>query len=148
MNASKNEIVSLLSAWIHQRPGLEYANYGDRQAYRCEVRNITAQLHDARTLLAAVSISSMTAEQLAEGFRAYSGRLQLVENADGIKLEYCTGQYFPTEYRAAACAVLAYALWEYQRNDFDVQDASNKGDAIRAKFRRIFGRTIANRWFN
>lgn len=23
-----------------------------------------------------------------------------------VRLEYCTGQYFPTEYRAAACAVL------------------------------------------
>jgi len=24
----------------------------------------------------------------------------------------------------------------------------NKGDAIRAKFRRMFGRSIADRWFN
>ena len=148
MNASKNEIISLLSAWINQRPGLEYADYGDRGAYQSEVRNITAQLHDARTLLAAVDLSGITADELAESFRAFSGRLQLKETADGIKLEYCTGQYFPTEYRAAACAVLASALRDYYRNDPDVTEAANKGDAIRAKFRRIFGRTIANRWFN
>lgn len=31
-------------------------------------------------------------------------------------LEYCAGQYWPTEYRAAACAVLASALWSYKRD--------------------------------
>jgi hypothetical protein len=32
-------------------------------------------------------------------------------------LDYCTGQYFPTEYRRAACAVLASALWSAKRDN-------------------------------
>lgn len=32
-------------------------------------------------------------------------------------LDYCTGQYWSTEYRRAVCAVLARALWDYWRAD-------------------------------
>lgn len=32
-----------------------------------------------------------------------------------VGVGYCTGQYFPTEYRRAVCAVLASALWDYVR---------------------------------
>ncbi len=33
-----------------------------------------------------------------------------------VTIEYTTGQYMPTEYRKAVCAVLASALWEYTRD--------------------------------
>jgi hypothetical protein len=129
--------------------------------------------------------------------RAYSGRLSLVEryrvNGKGrtfatIKeaqkraaeylpavvaiepvwsLDYCTGQYWPTEYRRAACAVLASALWAYKRDrcmpdpitrgdtptyllrgNGKSPDAVNAGTWLRSSFRRDFGRGIANRWFD
>jgi hypothetical protein len=35
---------------------------------------------------------------------------------DGKRLDYTTGQYWPTEYRRAAAAVLASALWSYWRD--------------------------------
>ena len=78
--------------------------------------------------------------------RAFSGRLSIVENDGKVTIDYCTGQYWPTEYRAVVCAVLASALWEYHLPD--IQNTDNKGDAIRAKFRRMFGRGIQSRWFN
>jgi len=48
---------------------------------------------------------------------------------------------------AAACAVLASALWDYYRADLP-PETENKGDKLRAKFRRMFGDSIASRWFN
>lgn len=51
------------------------------------------------------------------------------------------------EYRAAACAVLASALWDYYRANIP-PETEKKGDKLRAKFRRMFGDSIASRWFN
>lgn len=108
----RERILRAMSVFAEQRPGLKWGNYGDARAYRSESRSITRDLHDARQLLAAVGWrSSIGAEQLRAAFRAFSGRLSW----DGTALRYCTGQYFPTEYRRAVCAVLASALWDYAR---------------------------------
>jgi len=91
----KQQIITALYAWVAQRPGLEFGNYGDVKGYRAELRSITRDLQDARTLLRAVELSGITGEELAQAFgRAYSGRLSW----DGKRLDYCTGQYWPTEY--------------------------------------------------
>lgn len=158
----KAQICDLLRAFIHQRPGLEFGNYGDVSAYRSESRAITRDLHDAETLLAYVERhDSIGADRLRAAFRdAYSGRLSLVytrshecdcghkwramvqmsehtQNLSGeatqwcpkcgkrpmisnphtATLDYCTGQYWPTEYRKAACAVLASAVWSWMRDE-------------------------------
>jgi len=124
---------------MNQRPGLEPGNYishgmddAGRKAYRAEVRAITKDLHHARTLLMAVSRSdSITADDLIKAApRAFSGRLTIklgcivgqqfvqmesTERQLEARVSYCTGQYFPVEYRKAVCAVLASALWEHVR---------------------------------
>lgn len=147
MNASKEQIVNLLEKWINQRAGLEFCDYGDRASYMRESRHITKQGKDAKTLLRAVEMSQITAEELTAAFCSYSGRLTLTEKNGEYRLDYCTGQYFPTEYRAAACAVLSSALWEYYREEIPAE-TENKGEALRTKFRRLFGKSIADRWFN
>lgn len=147
----KRQIITALSAWIKQRPGLEFVNYDERSAYRSDLRRITRQRHDAEILLLAVSNSAITAEQLMAGFRAYSGRLTCTRRADGsIALDYCTGQYWPIEYRAAVCAVLAAALWDYHNTDYagTAKNGESAGDAIRRQFHRRFGTSLATRWFN
>jgi hypothetical protein len=97
-------------------------------------------------MLRYVSTSQMPTETLQEAFRAFSGRLSLVEGPGGsVSCDYCTGQYFPTEYRAAACAVLSTACWDYWRTDFPISNNIRKDILKRA--RRIFGRGIASRWF-
>lgn len=171
---TKAQIIALLDAWIRQRPGLEYGDYGDITSYRAEVRSIGRDLAHARTLLRAVELSGITAEDLAAAFpRAYSGRLSLKTHDDGKtwRLSYCTGQYWPTEYRRAACAVLASALWDYKREhcmpapcgkvtvtrgvgafaheyEADSINGQTPGDWLRSSFRREYGRGIANRWFD
>lgn len=114
----RNLILAALATYAAQRPGLEYGNYGDLSAYRSEMRSITRYLHHARGLLAYVGWhdSIGEAELLTAARSAYSGRLSLAFDAAGaVRIEYCTGQYWPTEYRRAVCAVLASAIWDYWR---------------------------------
>lgn len=155
---TKEQILSLLESWINQRPGLDPANYGfpaysreswleARRSYNSESRRITNQRKDALILLRAVELSNgLDAEILINAFRAFSGRLQIVEHGNGFRLEYCTGQYWPTEYRAAACTVLGTALWDYHRSDYT--DDDHAGDKMRAMFRRMFGRSIQEKWLD
>lgn len=151
----KETILNLLEAWVRQRPGLEYGNYGDAASYRAEVRSIGRDLQHARELWRYVAMrESIAANRLVDAFRhAYGGRLSLTERNGRPALEYCTGQYWPTEYRRAACAVLAAAIWDYWRDDcMPATDAGRKGmspeDWLRRTARREFGRAIAGRWFD
>ncbi len=172
------QILNALQAWINQRPGLEFGNYGDVTSYRAELRSITKDLHQARTLLRFVELrESITAEMLKAAFKgAFSGRLSWEKHpaqplelraTNYYRLEYCTGQYWPTEYRRAACAVLASAIWSWFREgcmpepDYNPEQHAKgaghvpntyktlrAGDYIRRAMRREFGRAIASRWFN
>jgi hypothetical protein len=131
---TKPEIMEALSRWVRQRPGLEYGNYGDPTAYRSEMRSITRQRHDAEALIRFVDRSdSITAADLE---RELDGRNRLALAADADRLEYCTGQYWPTEYRAAVCRVLSQVVWEWFEGD------------KRAAALRNFPRPIACRWFD
>lgn len=146
----KQDIMHALAAFVAQRPGLEYANYGDPKIYRAEMRSITRDRHDYDILAAAVACFSITADDLIKASRgAYSGRLTIKEEGDRrVTVSYCTGQYFPTEYRKAACAVLAQALWEYTRTAETAGGDSVTGDQLREFFRREFGARLQRRWFD
>ena len=145
-----------------------------RDCFMGDYRPILKHGRHARQLLRFVErCDSITAEMLLEASRAYSGRLQFIQRwknaaktpcADcGVKpgmahketcsggshqlwvgVDYTTGQYFPTEYRKAACAVLAQAIWDWFRGKCNYET----GEAIRKAARREFGRAIASTWFN
>lgn len=111
-------ILSHIETFINQRAGLDPANYGchpeqlkySTREQRIDARRSMAQ--DARTIaadgkrarLALAEARSYPADYAAlmDGFGAFSGRLTW----DNDGLSYCTGQYYPTEYRKAAAAVL------------------------------------------
>lgn len=141
----RDRILDALRTFAESRPGLDFANYGDISAYRSESRAITRDLHDARALLAAVAWRGIEAPALRWACAgAFSGRLALRETPDSVTVDYCTGQYYPTEYRKAVCAVLAAALWAYWRDECG-QDTADK---IRKYARRELGANLARRWFN
>lgn len=166
--SEREAILTALADWINQRPGLEFGNYGDRTSYRAELRSIGQDRQDAMALLAAVGRhESITAEMLKQAFKsAYSGRLSWVEvkPGKGWRLDYCMGQYWPTEYRRAACAVLAAALWYWKREHCMPQPdpidlaaggrgdrtykGKSAGDWIRESFRKEFGKRMQRRWFD
>jgi hypothetical protein len=160
----REQMLGALETFIKSRSGLDYNNYNDAASYRAEQRSITKDRNHALTLLRQVELRpSIDAAALKDAFRAFSGRLSW----DGKRLDYCTGQYYPTEYRRAACAVLASALWEHARANMpepvytqhgsatdlpistdSTYDGLSAGSWLRRHFRRQFGRGIASRWFS
>lgn len=101
-------------AYAAQRPGLEFGNYCSgwqdargRAAYFAESRRISRELARVREALHDAYYAGATdADVMQACDRAFSGRLQV--SASGT-VGYCTGQYWPTEYRAACVAALREA---------------------------------------
>ena len=147
----KQKIINALYTFANKRPGLDPRDYirrhddsEGRLTYYAEARNITRDLKHARALLRRVELSGISAEELLEASKeAFSGRLEITTTDDGVvKIDYCTGQYFPTEYRKAIASVCARALWNYWKTD------ANDADRIRNTARREFTRAIARAYFN
>jgi hypothetical protein len=155
---NKQTIIEALRVFVNQRPGLEFGNYGEWKAYSAEVRSIGKDLREARQLLRAVELrDTITAEDIVKAASsAYSGRLSIVERDGMVAIDYCVGQYWPTEYRRAVCAVLSACLWAYWRETAPVDagpieshsNLQNVGGYIRNTAKREFGRGMASRWFN
>ena len=147
------QILDALDRWVAQRPGLDYADYGNPTAYRAESRRITRQRHDYDALRLAIARGQhhehlrLTERQLLNAFDAFSGRLTPTIAEDGmVTLDYTTGQHWPTEYRAAACAVLARALWTRHRESLP-PDHPEPGTALRKVLRLTYGARIQREWF-
>lgn len=149
--ATREQITALLRAHIAQRSEIDFRNYWTRdhwnahsegkKAFMSDYRRILQQGREARQLLAYVERSTMTADILLSGFRAYSGRLEITQKKQGPGIEYTTGQYFPTEYRAAACAVLARAIFEHW------YFSGMNYEQIKKQARQEFGAAITRKWF-
>ena len=168
--ASKQTIIDALNAWVSQRPGLDYGNYGDVSSYRAEVRSIGKDLQHARAMINYVAWhDSITAEmildaadnggrlsikavpchsvdqQLMYQARRAAGGILEMPPADSwkITIDYCTGQYWPTEYRPAVCRLLSSVIWYWMR----ANDPQRSGEMIRKAASRELGTSIARRWF-
>jgi hypothetical protein len=142
---TKQTYLAALYAFTAQRSGINYQDYGDRESFNGDYRPIIRHGAQARKMLRAIELrDSITAQNLIDAANsAFSGRLQFVEKGEKVGVDYCTGQYFATEYRKAVCAVCASVLWSYWR-----ASGYSKGDAIRAQARKELGRAIASTWFN
>lgn len=147
MNNTQTTIDKLVK-FVNQRPGLDFCNYGDVSAYRSESREITKDRQDFFELFALASRRVENLEQkLTEYLTNTSGRLLI--NKDG-NLEYCTGQYFPTEYRPAANRVLRDLIWNSYRDELTEtgEPVYNTGHEIRKAIRRNVSRRVAKNYFN
>ena len=140
MSTETKSTLELIRLFVNQKPGLDFNDYGDRKIYFAEMREITKDLHDFRELLnlAFIRLGSNLEEKLTEYLSKSSGRLTL-ENG---KLQYCTGQYFPTEYRPAVNQVLKSLIWDNLREEKDSAGnyLYNTGDTLRAYFKRNLSR--------
>ena len=106
--------VFLLRQFANQRPGLDFNDYGQRKYYMQDYREILKDLHSFRELLSlAINRIDNLNEVLTNQLSNSSDRLTL---KDG-KLQYITGQYFPTEYRNAACRILSSLIWASYRDE-------------------------------
>ena len=168
---NKQAIIDALRAFTCQRPGFEMCNYATVSDYRSDYRKVLKDRDIALTLLRQLElIDSISAEDiLAE---CGGGRLQLSErpetNASGPAgeciVDYCTGQYFPVEYRAAVARLCASVLWAWKREQcmpaptmhhnsetgetVERHNGMRAGDYLRASFLREYGKSIARRFFS
>jgi hypothetical protein len=141
---SRSAILEGLRRFIAQRSGMDARNYirgpGDTdgiRAFNADRYTIARDGRDARRLLAFVAArESISADNIAA--RAH-GRLEL--SGDRRTWNYTAGQYFATEYRAAAARLLAAIIWDHLR------DGGNSAEFIRREARGYFGRGIAARYF-
>ena len=104
---NQTQVLAAFEAFINQRPGLDFADYGDRAAMRQDTARTNNQKQAAIKALRMAELLPWDGVTMKDAFDAFSGRLTPVIREDGkLALDYCTGQYWPTEYRAAAAAVL------------------------------------------
>ena len=134
----RTEILEALARFVAQRSGIDGRNYGgSREAFLGDYRRILRDGQSARALLRVVELSTCLPDSILVDVLK-SGRLTW----DGKRLDYCVGQYFPTEYRAAVCRALASVLWNYWGDG-----GRYTADQIRAAAKSNLGRGIARRWF-
>lgn len=131
---TKENLLDALRKFNNQRPGFEFANYGDRSTYNADARPVAKQRIQNAELIGFIACrDSITAEAITAELR---GRLELTSNA----LHYTAGQYFPTEYRRALRSALLSVLWTWFRE----QCECDTREKIKAAFKRNFGRSISN----
>lgn len=139
----KPDICDALAAWITQKP-----NFTTEHASNIR-RDIQRDKRDAEVLLTAIRANhSITAPQLQEAFkRAFRGRLRCrvnlaIHKRDRVILEY-SGPLWVVEYRKAALAVMAFALWAEVASNITSQPPE-----MRYYFRQLFGSRLQRRWFS
>lgn len=104
----EHAIFTAFHRWINQSPNLDQADYGGRTpagfaAYWSELRGIRKEQTRARKALRQAREFEYNEQAMTDALQhSFSGRLTW----NGERFEYCTGQYFPTEFAPAAATVL------------------------------------------
>lgn len=144
---AKVDFINLLCKFVNSRPCLDFNDYGDVKIYRAESREITKDRSDFYELL---NLARWQVDNLNEKIEQYltisSDRLTFENN----KLKYITGQYYPTEYRPAACRVIKSIIWREFMNAKTL-DGANKyetGHDIRKAIKKHLSRRVARNYFN
>ena len=118
-------VLMALTVMAAKNPGLDPRDYGfDGQysspnwfsCYRGDSRRITKQLHDVTDAVESFYYLDGTDSDLIDASKsAYSGRLDITVTDGVIDLDYCSGQYYPTEYRQCIAAIINQAVSKLQR---------------------------------
>lgn len=139
----RDELLSAFDRHIARRSGMDPRLYnGDRAAFLADYNPMVRQGREARAMLSYIRPrTSITAEHLLEALG--TGRLQY--DPERRELDYCVGQYWATEYRAAACQVLARVLRAYLREPYPGRTL-DPAELYRSASREL-GRGIASRYF-
>ena len=130
-------ILTALRAFINARPGFDWRAYAGAPAaiYRADYAVAYRDLQDARVLLRACALASVSADNLRD---ALTDARRLTLTPGGLEFTAC--QYPPTEYRAAACRALADALYRHY-----LPDAADRAGALRV-LRNVLGARLVSRW--
>jgi len=143
--------ISLLSDFVAKCPGFDLSNYPTIQHYRRDYYKAFKYKNAYELLLIqAERIFSIEDINAALGERLKNNPGRLSYNIDQEQLQYCTGQYFPVEYRYAAFSVLLCTVWDLTRNLLqEGKEEHITEPEIRAYLNKRFrGNKIALKWIN
>lgn len=137
------QILDDLLKFVNRRTGMDVRNYAQNwrdseglKAFRSEYREILRDGRDARTMILACRHLVPAAMLLEQGRTSN----RLTYGPDGF--DYCVGQYWCTEYRAAAC-------WYLRRCYRDALiDQGYSWEQVKQRAKRELGLGIARRWFS
>ena len=134
-----DSILSAIRTFIERRPGFERGNYQGAPAaiYRADCVTALRGLHDGRVLLRACALARVSADDLRA---ALTDAHRLTLTPAGV-LEFTACQYWPTEYRAAACRALADALARHY-----LPGVPDRAALLRV-LRNVLGARLVRRWF-
>lgn len=115
-----NELTTVekLNQFVNQKPRIDPADYGgDSKLYNSTVRDVTKDRNDYYELLSLFLArwGDRANNKLTHLLNHSGSRLVMING----ELEYTVGQYFPTEYRKAACKEVATLIWESFRTEKD-----------------------------
>ena len=143
--SSRDDILNALLIHISRRTGMDIRNYASSWAdrdgvatFRSEYREVLRNGRDAKAFLNAIRWRSESIPVEILLTNATNGGRLTYNNGS---FNYCVGQYWPTEYRSAACRYL---------RDCYVQGLRTCGydyDAIKQLAKKELGSGIFNRWF-
>jgi len=114
---SESQIVFLLREFSAQKPNFSLCNYSTMADYKRDYKRMSDDRKAVKKFASYVSytIDADMKEALLSALSSWS-RLTIKDSSNGVYLEYCKGQYFPTEYQYATARVLASAIWDYWRD--------------------------------
>jgi hypothetical protein len=116
------QALRMLAAYAAKNPGLDFRDYcrdwqdkDGRAAYFSEARSITNDLRRVRAAIFAAYYAGVTDNDLIECSKGE--RLTIERTPGGFDLDYCVGQYWPTEYRGAVARLLHRATQKAARRN-------------------------------
>ena len=141
---TKQNIIASLARFVDQRPGLNFADYGDRDLYQRDYRqNCAKPKADFMKLVIAVDWhDSLTADDLLQAIRQ-TNRLDMLDDGS---IDYTPGQMGALEYRHAACNALSRALWNHWGQD--TPENATPREYITRTAKGQFGRGLTARHFD
>lgn len=116
------QVMKMLACYAAKNPGLDFRDYcrdwqdkDGRAAYFSEARSITKDLDRVRKAILSAYYAGVTDDDLVEC--SQGERLTIERTAGGFDLDYCVGQYWPTEYRGAVARLLNRAAYKAARRN-------------------------------
>jgi len=120
--STQPQTLRMLASYAAKNPGLDFRDYcsdyrdtNGRAAYFSEARSITNDLGRVREAILTAYYAGVTDDDLIEC--SQGERLTIERTPGGFDLDYCVGQYWPTEYRGAVARLLHRATHKAARRN-------------------------------
>lgn len=129
----RQELLDDLTNFVMTRPRFEPELFGCYADYKREWRESLRDRDDALRMIRFIeNHESITFKDIVQHF---GSRLRYVEN----ELDYIPNQYYPAEYRAAACSMLSNIIFTWMIGcSYNPKSFAKK----------VFGKSLGVRWFS